>query len=233
MDNSKDKLIAENADLKEKLSFFEELLDKLPGIIYINEVGKAGILNSMRNVYLNKYAVEITGYTREEADLLGPEYFRKVLHPDDFEVINQSVDHLLKIDSDIIYGGAYKFKPKGKDYIWMLARTRVFKRKPDGTPYQYINSAIQLNDEFHAHNQIFALLKENKRLVNENTVLKLTKREREVLKLLAGGNSAKKISQKLNISESTVISHRKNMLRKLNMHSTANLVNFAVENGLN
>jgi two-component system secretion response regulator SsrB len=63
--------------------------------------------------------------------------------------------------------------------------------------------------------------------------LKLTKREREVLKLLTDGDCAKKIAQKLNISESTTISHRKNMLRKLKMHSTATLVNFAVENGLN
>jgi DNA-binding CsgD family transcriptional regulator len=233
MGNKKDKLNSENAGLQEKLSFYEELLDKLPGIIYINEVMKAGEENSMRNVYLNRYAVEITGYTREEADSLGPEYFRKVLHPDDFEVINQSVDHLLKIDSDIIYGGAYKFKPKGKDYIWMLARTRVFKRKADGTPYQYVNSAIQLDEEFHAQNQIYALLKENRRLVNEINVLKLTKREKEVLKLLTDGYSAKMISHKINISESTVISHRKNMMKKLNMHSTASLVNFAVENGLN
>ena len=187
----------------------------------------------MKNVYLNKYAIEITGYTREEADSLGSEYFRKVLHPDDYEVIPQSINHLLKIDSDIVYGGAYKFKPKGKDYIWMLGRTKVLKRNPDGTPKQFINSAIQLDEEFHAHNQIFALLKENKRFLNENTVLKLTKREREVLKHLADGHCAKKISKKLNVSESTVISHRKNMLRKLSIHNTATLVSFAVENGLN
>lgn len=233
MESRLELLQKEIKDLKDKLNFCEELLDKLPGLIYINEVGKAGVENSMRNVYLNKYAVEITGYSREEADTLGPEYFRKVLHPDDYEVINQSVDLLLKIDSDIIYGGAYKFKPKGKDYIWMLARTRVFKRKADGTPYQYLNTAIQLDEEFHAQNQIYALLKENRRLVNEINVLKLTKREREVLKLLADGHSAKKISLKLNISESTVISHRKNMQKKLKLNNTAALVNFAVENGLN
>ncbi|MBK9388856.1 MAG: response regulator transcription factor [Bacteroidetes bacterium] len=43
----------------------------------------------------------------------------------------------------------------------------------------------------------------------------------------------KKISLILKISESTVISHRKNMLKKLNAKNTAALVNFAVENGLN
>jgi DNA-binding NarL/FixJ family response regulator len=77
------------------------------------------------------------------------------------------------------------------------------------------------------------LLKENSRLLNENIILKLTKRERDVLKLLAEGNSAKMISEKLNVEESTICSHRKNMLRKLNMENTASLVNFAAENGLN
>ncbi|HBH83175.1 MAG: hypothetical protein A2X05_02400 [Bacteroidetes bacterium GWE2_41_25] len=46
----------------------------------------------MRNVYLNKFAIEITGYSQEESNKLGSEYFRKVPHPDDFEFINQSVD---------------------------------------------------------------------------------------------------------------------------------------------
>jgi PAS domain S-box-containing protein len=233
MQNKLDELQKENESLKDKLVFLEELLDNAPGLIYVNEIGKIGDETAMRNVYLNKYAIEITGYTREEADSLGSEYFRKVLHPDDYEVISQSINHLMKIDTDIVYGGAYKFKPKGKDYIWMLARTRVFKRNADGTPSQFLNSAIQLDQEFHAHNQIFALLKENKRLLNENTILKLTRRERDVLQLLAAGDCAKKIAQKLNISESTVITHRKNMLKKLKMHNTATLVNFAVENGLN
>jgi len=69
--------------------------------------------------------------------------------------------------------------------------------------------------------------------INESTILKLTRREREVLKLLTKGECAKKISSRLKISESTVISHRKNMLKKLKLNNTASLVNFAVENGLN
>jgi DNA-binding CsgD family transcriptional regulator len=155
------------------------------------------------------------------------------MHHDDFEVINQSIDHLRSISDDNVYGGICRSKPKEKDFLWQVGRTRVFKRNPDGTPLQFLNSAVVLNDEFHSQKQMFDLLKENKRLLNENTVLKLTAREREVLKHLSKGDCAKKISAKLNISESTVISHRKNMLKKLNLNNTALLVNFAVENGLN
>jgi len=219
--------------LIEKLRFLEDILDNVPCLVYINEIRKVGDENMMLNVYLNRFAVEKTGYSREEADALGSEYFRKVLHPDDFEVINQSIDFLENIDDDRVYGGICRSKPKGKDYLWQIGRTRVFKRNPDGSPLQFLNAAVVLNDEFHTHNQMIELLKENKRLVNENSILKLSRREKEVLKHLSAGDCARKVSGKLNISESTVISHRKNMLKKLNMHSTASLVNFAVENGLN
>jgi DNA-binding CsgD family transcriptional regulator len=233
MENRIKELQTEIAGLKEKLIFAEEILDKAPCLIYLNEVGKIGNENSMRNIYLNKYAIDKTGYGREEADSLGSEYFRKILHPDDYEVIDESVSYLLTVGDDIVYGAPYKCKPKGKDYIWLIGRCRVIKRNQDGTPLLFLNAAVEVNEKFQGHNQIIELLKENKRLLNENTVLKLTKREREVLKFLANGDCAKKISQNLNVSESTIISHRKNMLRKLNIHNTVTLVNFAVENGLN
>jgi len=233
MENKLAELKSEIENLKARLRFAEEILDKAPCFIYINEIGIIGKECTMRNIYLNRFAIEMTGYTKEEADELGHDYFRKVMHPDDFEVINQSIDFFRSMQDDNLYGGICRSRPKGKDYLWQVGRTRVFKRNQDGTPLQFLNAAIVLNEEFHTQNQMMDLLKENKRLLSENTVLKLSRREREVLKLLVSGKSARKIAVILNISESTVISHRKNMLKKLNIHSTASLVNFAVENGLN
>lgn len=60
----------------------------------------------------------------------------------------------------------------------------------------------------------------------------LTKRETEVLTLIALGKSNPEIARKLFISFSTVHTHRTNLLKKLNAHSTAQLVRFAIEHGL-
>lgn len=60
----------------------------------------------------------------------------------------------------------------------------------------------------------------------------LTKREKEILKLIADGMTNSQIAEKLFVSQSTVDTHRKNMLTKLNVNNTAALVRFAVENGL-
>lgn len=60
----------------------------------------------------------------------------------------------------------------------------------------------------------------------------LSPRELEVLQLIADGLTTDKIAEQLYISVHTVNSHRKNMLRKLNITSPIHLVAFAVETGL-
>ncbi len=60
----------------------------------------------------------------------------------------------------------------------------------------------------------------------------LTSREREVLQLIAEGNTNPSIAQKLNISISTVERHRANLMAKLDAHDVAGLTRFAIQNGL-
>jgi len=59
----------------------------------------------------------------------------------------------------------------------------------------------------------------------------LTIREREVLKLIAEGNSSKEIADLLFISIRTVEHHRANIMRKLNIKNTATLVKYAIRKG--
>lgn len=60
----------------------------------------------------------------------------------------------------------------------------------------------------------------------------LTRRESEVLKLIADGFTNQEIADKLFISSQTVDSHRKNLLMKLNARNTAALVKIAISQGL-
>jgi DNA-binding NarL/FixJ family response regulator len=57
----------------------------------------------------------------------------------------------------------------------------------------------------------------------------LTQREKEVLKLLAEGNSVKEIACILNLSVKTVEAHKFNLMRKLDIHNKAHLVQYAVQ----
>ena len=60
----------------------------------------------------------------------------------------------------------------------------------------------------------------------------LTSREREVLQLIAEGQTNKEIATGLNLSVYTVEAHRGRIMEKLNLHSTGELVRFALRNGL-
>ncbi|TDK43626.1 response regulator [Algoriphagus formosus] len=60
----------------------------------------------------------------------------------------------------------------------------------------------------------------------------LSSREREVLKLIAEAFSTKEIANQLSLEISTIESHRKSLMRKLNVHNVAGLVRIAVQEGL-
>lgn len=62
--------------------------------------------------------------------------------------------------------------------------------------------------------------------------LLLTKREKEVLKLIAEGFTNQEIADKLFISPLTVDSHRKNLITKLDARNTASLIKIALDKGL-
>jgi DNA-binding NarL/FixJ family response regulator len=61
---------------------------------------------------------------------------------------------------------------------------------------------------------------------------RLTPREREVVQLLAEGKSSKEVAVVLNLSVKTAETHRTNVMRKLDLHSVADLVRYAVRNKL-
>ncbi len=61
---------------------------------------------------------------------------------------------------------------------------------------------------------------------------RLTRREREVLQLLAEGNSNKEVAAKLTISVKTAETHRSRIMAKLHLGSVSGLVRYAVRNGI-
>ncbi len=60
----------------------------------------------------------------------------------------------------------------------------------------------------------------------------LTSREREILQLIAEGQTTKEIAWRLGLSVKTVESHRIRLMRKLDIHETATLVRYAIRRGL-
>ncbi len=60
----------------------------------------------------------------------------------------------------------------------------------------------------------------------------LTAREREVLQLMAEGNSTKEIAANLHLSVKTIETHRQHIMEKLDIHSVAGLTKYAIREGI-
>jgi len=92
-----------------------------------------------------------------------------------------------------------------------------------------VKSVAAGHDVFGKETSKLLLSKINSR---KNDKLFLTNREKEILKYLVQGLTTPEIAEKLFISHFTVSNHRKNILQKLGIKSTAKLIRYAIENGI-
>ena len=67
---------------------------------------------------------------------------------------------------------------------------------------------------------------------NTQTFSLLTKREKEILQLIAEGNSTKQIASQLSVSAKTIESHRRQVMGKLNIRNVAELTKYAIREGI-
>ena len=104
------------------------------------------------------------------------------------------------------------------------ARGLLFKSEPDDQIVKGIE-ALAHHRKFFSNAVSEALLHD---LLEQDQLPPLTDREREVVRLIAEGKSNKNIAHCLDISAKTVETHRTASMRKLNVHSTAQLVRYAI-----
>ena len=89
-------------------------------------------------------------------------------------------------------------------------------------------------DSSVSHQVVLKLMKSPQQETNitDGAYRALTPREQEVMRLLAEGFSAKEVAERLFISPKTVENHRANIMRKLDLHSTHELIRYAAKLGL-
>jgi DNA-binding NarL/FixJ family response regulator len=63
-------------------------------------------------------------------------------------------------------------------------------------------------------------------------LIPLTKKELEILKIVVSGKSVKATAEMLHLSIHTIVAHRRNIMRKLNIHGAVELVQYAIKNNI-
>jgi DNA-binding NarL/FixJ family response regulator len=92
--------------------------------------------------------------------------------------------------------------------------------------------AVHRGDSFLYPSAATALIQDYLHQVDEEPYNDLTGREREILKMIAEGNTSREIADKLVISLKTVLGHRTQIMKKLGIHNRTELIKYSLRKGL-
>lgn len=215
-----------------ELNFYRNILGSLPVIIYINEFQECGNPLSCRNIWSNKVALEYLGCTQEEITALGYNFFVNYIHPDDLDLIPLTMELMPTIKSNPVFVGMSRIRTKyNPEYRWTYGFGSILETFPDESFKKMLFAVFVISDEIHCQKQFQLLLQEISLLKNTIRLTVLSKREREILELITKGKSDSTIAKELFISVKTVKKHHNNILVKLGIHKSTELVAFAKEYG--
>ncbi len=195
--------------------------------------------------FVSKEIDTVMGYHRSEVSL---HFMNELLHPDDrswFLAIGTSlINFFSRLPPEKItkYKVRYdiRFKRKNGNYARILYQGILLEHDENGRFLRSLSvhtDITYLTQEGHPVLSMIGLDGEPsyRDILAKNTFIEsreeLTRREKEVLKLLIEGRLSKEISSILRISKQTVDTHRKNMLHKKGLSNTSELIGKAVRYG--
>jgi DNA-binding CsgD family transcriptional regulator len=222
---------------------FDLLFNKLPVAANVFDH------KELRYIYSNDNLSSLMGYSREE--FMGENGMQFVyntfktnhiaiysayLYPKVSEVMEAAVLNNEDIKS-YKFSSTFRAINSNNKEFWCQVQFGVIETYSDGSPMFTLSL---LNDISHIkkdNNIDFLVYKTTVGQIQQtisytsfnedNTQLKLSKREIEILGLVKSGNTSKEIAVQLYVSENTVHTHRKNMLHKTNCKNMAELIQFA------
>lgn len=203
----------------------EDVGDFLPGSVMLQDI------KSLTNLYMNSYGCERLHYSSDELRMMGADYFKRFFPQEEIAIIKkQLVAYLNRDDPKNVFSFYQRVKTGKKASLeWYFTTSRIY----DINNQIMIHMAIPAVNIGLALNRCHYLADHNDYcILHFNKFKALSKREKEIVVLIAEGRSSTYISDLLYISIHTVNNHRKNIIRKLDVHTLAELVRFAVSYGL-
>ncbi|WP_439130544.1 LuxR C-terminal-related transcriptional regulator [Polaribacter sp.] len=198
--------------------------------------------------FVSKNFSACTGLSREKMLEGGMDYFWSLFHPEDIKLWLKSLNSLMtftmtELDDEqrkrMSYTWNYRIKNAKGEYINIIQNTTPLQfdnaKKPiiGMAHYTVLNgniamdicaSAKYLNDS----NEYETLFYQN--VSNSKLLGLISNRERDIIRLIITKNTSEAIAKKLNISIHTVNTHRRNILKKININSTYELISYFKSN---
>jgi DNA-binding CsgD family transcriptional regulator len=230
-----------------RLAYHVPLLERLDAV----EDSSVAVfdLHRVRYAFLTSSFRFLLGYRREVAIEQGPEYFYRQMHPDDLPVVLDTVTRTFRFlhglppaeREDYRLGFDFRMRQADGEYVRLVQQVVVLEQSRRGA----IWLVLIVNDLLRGVDPETPVRRQLKHLRNGKLFLfapddepagearpRLTKREIEVLGLVAVGMASREIADRLSISVATVNNHRQHILEKTGARNSAEAVRYAARLGL-
>ncbi|WP_425636721.1 LuxR C-terminal-related transcriptional regulator [Algoriphagus yeomjeoni] len=184
---------------------------------------------------------ELTGYPADMFRSQGMETSFAMIHPEDreelfrFQKIVFDSFHQLTLAEKHTFEFSYTTRwvhRKTNEISWMLGKVRPYLIDSAGNFAMDLHIIVQLHTPpksvGYDWNYSYQKVDESRVFVSKNSpnsrVVSLTKKEKEIVKLILDGKESKEVAAHLNISVNTVGTHRKNILKKLKARNLGEMV---------
>ena len=226
--NSPEQSVTENCwlqkTIEDKIANVIAIEQFFPGVVIIHEI-KRGVV-----VYMSEWGRNYLGVTNEQLRAMNTEYYNQYFNSEDAKDYVPKILGLLERGNDtdfISYFQQVRRSPQ-HEWAWFLTATRIFARDEQGRPILTLTTSLPVDAQHHMAAKAQRLLEENNFLRRHYHVFQqLTKREREILRMMALGKSSAEMAGELFISNTTASTHRRNVKRKLSIESQYDIIRFA------
>jgi PAS domain S-box-containing protein len=169
----------------------------------------------------------------------------KLTHPDDAPGGRTAMNALRNGDAPD-YRREYRLRHKEGHWVWVRARGRVVARDENSNPLRVVGTMQDVSSEKQLKLEGADLLLRIESLIHGigkapvvpaqhvelNNATHLGPRQQQVLRLIAAGCTSAVIGEHMGITPATAATHRRNLMRKLDLHSAAELTRYAIANKL-
>lgn len=210
-------------EIAARIDSIRTIENSFPGAIIIHDLqGKV--------VYMSRWGREHLGISLEDLQLMGMEYYERFFNAEDAKEYVPKILGLLERNNDNEFISFFQQVRRSPEYnwTWYLSAVKIFFRDETGKPLLTLTHALPVDAQHHIAAKAQRLLEENNFLRNSYPVFnQLTRREKEILRLMALGESSAHIAAQLYISEKTAKTHRKNIRKKLQAESNYDITRYA------
>lgn len=203
----------------------KDIGELVPGAIMVHD------MKTLQVTYMNNWGCEALRHSMEEINEMGEAYYDNFFLPEEYKWFIPGMFEYFKREdnSAALYSFFHQVRTGPKmEFSWHYDVCKFLRDETGNKTSELIVVANPVSGMGLMVNKVNKLLDENVFAAkNYKKFAQLTKREKEIISLLAGGKSTIDISEMLFISHHTVSTHRKNIGNKLGITAFSELLKFA------